>query len=261
MEQLQQTISSREVAKMVDRNHADVMRDIKKIVSHLAESKIALGDYFIDSTYLDANNQERPCYDLTKKGCELYSTRMTGAKGTQFAVAYIERFNQMENHLKLERPQQQDDLVIKQMNAEARLKNANSRQAKLFAELAKDAPTEVNKAILQDKAVEVLTGEKLLEMPKLKQKMFDAEQIAKKLGILSKNNESHKTAVSQLIQEYIVLEEDEFDYFPGATNSWSGDVTKYRESVIQKVVGWLEENNYPSVIAGSTKNYHVKYEF
>lgn len=99
MNQLEQTINSREVAKMVERNHADVMRDAKKIISHLAESKIASGEYFIESTYLDANKQERPCFDFTKKGCELYSTRMTGAKGTQFAVAYIERFNQMENHI------------------------------------------------------------------------------------------------------------------------------------------------------------------
>ena len=29
----------------------------------------------------------------TEKGRELFSTRMTGAKGTQFAVAYIEHFN------------------------------------------------------------------------------------------------------------------------------------------------------------------------
>lgn len=37
---------------------------------------------------------------LTKKGCELYATRMTGEKGTKFALAYIERFNEMENELK-----------------------------------------------------------------------------------------------------------------------------------------------------------------
>src|SRR5699024_7415957 len=45
----------------------------------------------------------RPSYLLTKKGCELYSTRMTGEKGTKFAVAYIERFNEMENHIKQEK--------------------------------------------------------------------------------------------------------------------------------------------------------------
>lgn len=39
-------------------------------------------------------------YTITKKGCELFATRMTGAKGTQFAVTYIEKFNEMEEQLK-----------------------------------------------------------------------------------------------------------------------------------------------------------------
>ncbi|MGH1831218.1 Rha family transcriptional regulator [Enterococcus gilvus] len=100
MNQLEQTINSVEVAGMVGRDHSKVIRDIRGLVEHLAEAKIGVGSYFIESTYKDANNQERPCFECTKKGCELYSTRMTGAKGTQFAVTYIERFNQMEEHIK-----------------------------------------------------------------------------------------------------------------------------------------------------------------
>ncbi|WP_367378133.1 Rha family transcriptional regulator [Enterococcus gilvus] len=100
MNQLEQTINSVEVAGMVGRDHSKVIRDIRGLVEHLAEAKIGVGNYFIESTYKDANNQERPCFECTKKGCELYSTRMTGAKGTQFAVAYIERFNQMEERIK-----------------------------------------------------------------------------------------------------------------------------------------------------------------
>lgn len=100
MNQLEQTINSVEVAGMVGRDHSKVIRDIRGLDEHLAEAKIGVGSYFIESTYKDANNQERPCFECTKKGCELYSTRMTGAKGTQFAVAYIERFNQMEEHIK-----------------------------------------------------------------------------------------------------------------------------------------------------------------
>lgn len=100
MKYLEKTINSLEISGMVGREHKEVLRDIRNIISQLAGSKIALGDYFTETTYLDANKQERPCYDCTKKGCELYSTRMTGAKGTQFAAAYIERFNQMETQIK-----------------------------------------------------------------------------------------------------------------------------------------------------------------
>lgn len=99
MNQIETTITSLEVSEMVERNHFDVMRDIRKILSHLGESKTALS-YFIESTYTNSQNKTLPCYRLTKKGCELYGTRMTGEKGTQFAVQYIERFNKMENHIK-----------------------------------------------------------------------------------------------------------------------------------------------------------------
>ncbi|MGG5324351.1 hypothetical protein IGJ83_000713 [Enterococcus pernyi] len=99
MNQLERTLKSLEVAKMVGREHKEVLRDIRKIIGQLGESKIAQS-YFVESTYINEQNKEQPCFDCTKKGCELYSTRMTGSKGTQFAVAYIERFNEMENHIK-----------------------------------------------------------------------------------------------------------------------------------------------------------------
>lgn len=99
MNQLEQTINSLEIAEMVDRRHDQVVRDIRNIINQLGDHTF-VESYFIESTYKNSQNKELPCFECTKKGCELYSTRMTGAKGTQFAVAYIERFNQMENHIK-----------------------------------------------------------------------------------------------------------------------------------------------------------------
>lgn len=97
---LERTITSVEVAGMVGRPHNDVMKDIRRIISQLGEGENSLSDYFIESSYKNTQNKKLPCFACTKKGCELYSTRMTGAKGTQFAVAYIERFNNMEEHIK-----------------------------------------------------------------------------------------------------------------------------------------------------------------
>ncbi|MDN3202190.1 ORF6N domain-containing protein [Enterococcus faecalis] len=153
------------------------------------------------------------------------------------------------------------DLDIRRANATARLENAKARKAKLLTELAKDATTEVNKALLQDKAVEVLTGSKLLEMPKLKQKLYDTDEIAKKLGVLSKSGQPHGTAVSQIIQRHIHIEEGESEILPESKGSWSGSVIKYGESVIKKVREWLEKMNYPSQINGGRRNYHVTYDF
>ncbi|MDT2677282.1 Rha family transcriptional regulator [Enterococcus dongliensis] len=99
MDQLEKTITSLEVAEMVGKQHKEVLRDIRRIAEQLAERKNALSELFIESTYEDSTGRELPCYLLTKKGCELFSTRMTGTKGTQFALAYIERFNAMEKHI------------------------------------------------------------------------------------------------------------------------------------------------------------------
>lgn len=100
MNQLENTLTSLEVAEMVGRRHDQVIRDIRKITEQLNDHKNVDVDYFTEDTYKDGKGEIRPCYRLTKKGCELFSTRMTGAKGTQFAVAYIDRFNQMEQHIK-----------------------------------------------------------------------------------------------------------------------------------------------------------------
>ena len=101
MNRLNRTLTSNEVAEMVGREHNNVMKDIRRIIEQLGEVK-SYQSYFIESTYTNSQNREMPSFLLTKKGCELYSTRMTGEKGTQFAVAYIERFNEMENHIKQE---------------------------------------------------------------------------------------------------------------------------------------------------------------
>src|SRR5690625_5172869 len=85
---------------MVDRKHYDVLRDIRKIADHLAERKNALSEFFLETSYEDKTGRILPSYRLTKKGCERYTSRMTGEKGNQFAVDYIERFNEMENHIK-----------------------------------------------------------------------------------------------------------------------------------------------------------------
>ncbi len=100
MNQLEKTLTSLEVAEMVGREHRHVIRDIRTIIDQLGGQTKNGQSYFIESTYTNSQNREMPNFLLTKKGCELYSTRMTGEKGTQFAVAYIERFNEMENHIK-----------------------------------------------------------------------------------------------------------------------------------------------------------------
>ena len=111
MIQIDKTISSLDVSHMVGREHRSVLRDIRIIIVQLGEHK-SVQAYFIEDTYIDLQYKERPCFNLTKLGCELYGTRMTGEKGTQFAASYIDKFNEMENHLSGDnQPQTQEDIM------------------------------------------------------------------------------------------------------------------------------------------------------
>lgn len=102
MNTLERTLTSNEVAKMIGTTNGELMKSIRTYISHLADGNIPSGDFFIASTYKDANNQERANYLLTKKGCEMVSNKITGAKGTQFTAKYVSRFNDMESHIKQE---------------------------------------------------------------------------------------------------------------------------------------------------------------
>ena len=99
MIQIEKTISSLDVSHMVGREHRAVLRDIRTIIVQLGEHK-SVQAYFIEDSYIDLQDKSRPCFNLTKLGCELYGTRMTGEKGTLFAASYIDKFNEMETHLK-----------------------------------------------------------------------------------------------------------------------------------------------------------------
>lgn len=93
-------IDSRDVAAMVGKNHAHLIRDIRQYVQFMeAETKFGSGDFFMESSYADANGQERPCYLITKKGCDMIANKMTGKKGVLFTAAYVTAFEQMREAL------------------------------------------------------------------------------------------------------------------------------------------------------------------
>lgn len=90
------TLESREVATMVGKEHNDLMKDIRRYNGYLGVGDFPQSDFFIESTYINSQNKEQPCFLLTKKGCELVGNKMTGAKGIQFTAAYVQKFNEME---------------------------------------------------------------------------------------------------------------------------------------------------------------------
>lgn len=102
-------VDSREVARMVEKRHTDLLRDIRGYINIMEESnerKIASVDFFISSTYQDGKGETRPCYLLTKKGCDMVANKMTGEKGVLFTAAYVTAFEKMREKAMQALPQE-----------------------------------------------------------------------------------------------------------------------------------------------------------
>lgn len=83
MNKIEQTITSIEVAEMVGKEHSKLLRDIRNYVEQFNQSKIGFVDFFTESTYKDNKGEIRPCYNVTKKGCEFIAHKLTGTRGNR----------------------------------------------------------------------------------------------------------------------------------------------------------------------------------
>lgn len=100
MSELEQTLDSREVAEMIEKEHSKLLRDLRRYEEQFTEAKIGFSDFFRESEYKDSTGRTLPCYRITKKGCEFIAHKLTGTKGTLFTARYINRFHEMENIIK-----------------------------------------------------------------------------------------------------------------------------------------------------------------
>lgn len=91
---------SREVAEIVGKEHKNLLRDISNYSDILTGSNLSPLDFFIPNSYQDSKGQNRPCYLLTKKGCDIVANKMTGEKGVLFTAAYVTQFEAMQEELK-----------------------------------------------------------------------------------------------------------------------------------------------------------------
>ena len=94
-----QTISSREVAEMMEVQHKHLLEKIDNINKTFESRKIGHQKYWIESTFENRGKQYRE-YQITKKGCEFLAHKSTGEKGVIFTDRYMDKFESMEKALK-----------------------------------------------------------------------------------------------------------------------------------------------------------------
>lgn len=90
---------SREVAAMTGKEHKELMRSIRQYSSILTGAKLRSLDFFVPHYYEDAKKEQRPCFLLTKKGCDMVANKMTGERGVLFTAEYVTRFEEMEKSM------------------------------------------------------------------------------------------------------------------------------------------------------------------
>jgi len=86
-----QTMSYLQIAELTGKTHSHVMRDIRTILEQgVSESNFGLG------SYTDANNNPRPYYNLTKKGCLI----LASGYDAKLREKIIDRWEELENERK-----------------------------------------------------------------------------------------------------------------------------------------------------------------
>jgi Rha family phage regulatory protein len=117
-------VSSRTIAEIFEKRHDNVLRDINSLLKIEETGKCAEFSRlnFKPSYYKDSQGKKQPEYLLTRDGFALLAMGFTGKRAMRFKIAYIERFNEMEqfiqsrNLARLEYPELTD--MIKIMHAE-----------------------------------------------------------------------------------------------------------------------------------------------
>ncbi|WP_321416649.1 Rha family transcriptional regulator [uncultured Desulfobacter sp.] len=90
-------VSSMMVAEHFNKNHKDVLRKIRQILSELPENTEDFsGVNFSPAEYIDEQGKPRPAYNLTRDGFLLLVMGFTGKKAMACKYAYINAFNAME---------------------------------------------------------------------------------------------------------------------------------------------------------------------
>ncbi len=187
---------SRQVAELIGKEHSKLLRDIRTYCDYLNEANFGLVDFFLESSYIDGKGEERPCYLVTRKGCEMIANKLTGKKGTAFTATYINAFHSMEQHI-------EQSVATPTFTEDTKLLNARVRMANMYLKLSNvDTLSENYKSVLVAKAAQALSGEELLPLPKSEQKMYSATEIGEMFGVTAYKIGKIAKANNMKIAEY-----------------------------------------------------------
>lgn len=99
MNKLENKLSSREVAEMMEVRHDVLLKKIDGIIKDLADHKIVASKYWTKDHYKDDSGKMNREFKITKRGCEFLAHKTTGTKGNLFTDRYMDRFEEMQEYI------------------------------------------------------------------------------------------------------------------------------------------------------------------
>lgn len=228
--QIEQKLSSREVAEMMEVRHDSLLRKIDNINEDLADHKIVVSKYWTKSSSPDNSGKVSREFLITKLGCEFLAHKTTGTKGNLFTDRYMDRFEQMKEVISNGKVKSKSKLdnSLKEKEIEARLKNARAREANILLKICNNPNLSKEYVqVLQSKATEIITGQAMLPLPVAERKTYSATEIGKILGISSNKVGSLANKHNLKTEEYGKLFHDKSPYSAKEVESF-----RYYEEVI-----------------------------
>ena len=246
-------MDSRDIADMIERNHKDLLRDIRgymDIMEKSGERKIAPPDFFIESSY-ENRGKQYPCYLITKKGCDMIANKMTGAKGVLFTAAYVTAFEKMR-----------EQMAAPAMPAPVEPVTALNEMVKLLLPVFDRAGMAAPFQALAMKQIYRKAGIDLpVESLKAERELYDTGTIARKAGVYALSGKPHVQAVGCILRN-LEIPESEKELVSFEKNGHRGTTYQYTAKVAELVKGWVKAQGFPEVITSGdgTRQYKVNYE-
>ena len=213
-------INSRDVAKMVEKEHNSLLRAIRGYVKVLDDSAtLHSQDFFIESSYINRQKKTQPCYLLTRKGCDIVANKMIGEKGILFTATYVTRFEEMETKInstiKILTKNELEQLIAREDGVIRR-----KRETEAISKMISKGETKGIKgspyAVITNASYNVLYGmycadiKKYLDLDERdnlrdflsKKDLIEIREIEDEIHFMNKKGNSWKEIYSDLLEEY-----------------------------------------------------------
>jgi phage regulator Rha-like protein len=231
---------------MMGVGHSDILKKLegtprqKGIIPVLCEGNFPLADYFQESTYQDAQNKPRKCYQVTRMGCDFLANKFTGEKGILFTAKYVKRFHEMEDTIHTLRKENAESLKIKaqQDRAKAMLLNAQNRVLKTLMFTIQDKKlSPVATEVFGLKSIEEVTGIAMGNYLPQIEKTYTATEVGAMFGVSANKVGSIANRNGIKTEQYGITVMDKSPYSAKEVSSF-----RYNEKGVAKIKELIGNN-------------------